>query len=123
MASVPSNQLRDAMARVSRSAYDRVRFGRAWQLAQIEPEIRLSRGARPAFELRHYGTVVLRTEGSRPVYAYMQSPSDRDGINGMLRLMGVAGRYGARFEQGEAMWRDGSEEQSMGDVFDWGHRR
>ena len=102
MASVPSRQLTDAYAELE--GEDTLRFGRAWGISSTYT----ARGGdcRREVTLRHYGTVVLRVWGERPVYAYMQSSSDRDGINGLLRLMGIGGRYRAYFNHDLAVWKD-----------------
>lgn len=93
MALVPSNQLRDAWASLSRDRYDEVWFGRAWRLMQTELSSELAKGARPTYMLEHYRTVVLHTHGDRPTYVRVTSASDRDGVNGLLRLMGVGARW------------------------------
>ena len=93
MALVPSNQLRDAWASLSRDGYDGVSFGRAWRLTQTEMPSELAKGARPTYMLEHYGTVVMRTRGDSPTYVRVTSASDRDGVNGLLRLMGVGARW------------------------------
>ena len=103
MASVPSKQLTDACARLS-AGETYVRFGRAWELESFDRSFK-GRAER-VVTLRHYGTTVLRVWGGRPSYAYMQSASDRDGINGLLALMGIGGRYRAYFDRDLAMFED-----------------
>lgn len=93
MALVPSNELRDAWASLSRDGYDEVSYGRAWRLTQTEMPSELAKGARPTYMLEHYGTVVLHTRGDKPAYVRVTSASDRDGVNGLLRLMGVGARW------------------------------
>lgn len=103
MASVPSNQLTEAHARLS-AGETYIRFGRAWELESFDRphEGRMER----VVTLRHYGTTVLRVWGARPSYVCMQSASDRDGINGLLALMGIGGRYRAYFNHDLAMFED-----------------
>lgn len=93
MASVPSNQLSDAYGRLDLYERDEVSFGRAWRLSQLTRRDDFDRGAVPMVQLEHYGTVVLRTGGGRPAYVRVTSASDRDGVNGLLRLMGVGARW------------------------------
>ena len=101
MANVPSNQLTEAYRSMEWGSERTSRhFGRAWELV-YEP-LSLTGD----WELRHYGTTLLRVWGGRPVYACMQSASDRDGINGLLRLIGIDGRYRAYFNRDLAMWED-----------------
>lgn len=104
MACVPSNQLAEAYRSLEwGSETSRIHYGRAWELV-YEPF-----SLTGDWELRHYGTTLLKVHGGKPVYAYMQSASDRDGINGLLRLIGIDGRYRAYFDHDLAMWEDTRE--------------
>lgn len=108
MANVPSNQLRDAYRSMEWGSERAMRcFGRAWML--IYEPLSLTGD----WELKHYGTTILKVQGGRPTYVSMQSASDRDGINGLLRLMGIDGRFGARFVRGRALWWDGPTDRTV----------
>lgn len=106
MASVPSNQLSDAYGRLDLYGRDEVSFGRAWRLSQMTSGSDFDRGAVPMVQLEHYGTVVLRTGGSRPTYVRVTSASDRDGVNGLLILLGVGARWRVHRNGGLAVLTD-----------------
>ena len=84
MACVPSDELTRAFGRGVPRAF----YGRGWALL---------RPGEDTVELRHHGTAVLRVERGVPVQVRVTSVSDRDGVNGLLRLMGLDSRWRARF--------------------------